>query len=214
MARAAAFLALGWLLVSAVRLAVIFPWTPEQLIVSDVLQAADLIVFLDGTYYERMDRAFTLAEQGFARYIFTAGFRYRQSREHLADKLLEIPSSVRFYLGGGATSTYEEALETRRFVERNEYRSLILVTTFHHSHRAAWTFRRVMPNVRIVSSPVMPAPGELESQRHVSGSRLMRYFRLERRKFLAYFLLYGVAPHGLFACPTEPIVNGLVSDTK
>ena len=120
-------LVISWAVYVSIRFLFIFPWTPEMLVITDRLEPCDLIVFLAGEYYERIDYAFELAEQGYSQKIFAASI------------------------------TYEEALDAKKFVESRNINSMLLVTSFYHSLRAAWVFRRIMPNIKIVSAPVGPA---------------------------------------------------------
>ncbi len=53
-------LLLLWCPYVVIRFALIFPWTPQRLVRVDELEPCDAVVFLDGTYYERLDYAFDL----------------------------------------------------------------------------------------------------------------------------------------------------------
>ena len=47
---------------------------------------------------------------------------------------------------GGATSTFDEAYDLRKFVKNKEFNRLILVTDSFHSRRALYAFKKVFSN--------------------------------------------------------------------
>ena len=167
-----------------IRLLIIFPWTPQILSYSNPLESSELIVCLDGEYYERVNHAFDLAERDFAKMIFAPSVGYSKSKELINKRLKENKYFIQFIKGKGASSTYEEAIETKRFIKENNISSFILVTSPYHSYRAQWIFKKIIPKARIISSPVNK--NKTENQR-----KLIKYFRSEQRKFLVYYLLYG-----------------------
>jgi uncharacterized SAM-binding protein YcdF (DUF218 family) len=59
-------------------------------------------------------------------------------------------------LGYEAETTYGNAQETARWVERNDFASVRLVTAAYHMPRSLLEFRRRMPEVTIVPHPVFP----------------------------------------------------------
>jgi uncharacterized SAM-binding protein YcdF (DUF218 family) len=99
----------------------------------------------------------------------------RLLHEHRAPRLLlsgigggaELPSLARtadinpaplageVTLGRQATSTRGNALETAAWVQRNDIRSLIVVTAFYHMPRALTELRRTLPGVTLYPDPVL-----------------------------------------------------------
>ncbi|MEJ2664160.1 MAG: YdcF family protein [Spirochaetia bacterium] len=148
-----------------VNLLLIFPWSPAALVEADRLLPADLIVFLGGAFNERVDYAFSLAGTGYGRLLYT-------------------PNPGDFFAGNGASSTFEEALNTRDFVRKHSIRSILLVTSPYHSLRAAWIFRKVMPGIAVVSAPCCLEGKSLQK-------KLEYYYPREIKKLLFYFLLYS-----------------------
>jgi len=57
-------------------------------------------------------------------------------------------------LGNIASNTTENALETKLFMDLNHYKSLRLVTSDYHMPRSLLIFKRIMPEVIVVSHPV------------------------------------------------------------
>ena len=195
----------GWLVFAAVRLLVIFPWAPHSLLAADELVPCELIVFLDGEYYERIDYAFDLAESGYADKVFVAHISYEESEARLAERLAAKPERIQFYRGSGAASTFDEALGARRFVESKGIKTVVLVTSNYHSKRAAWIYRKVMPRIKIVSAPVPFRPDELHAETNEvrEDSRLYRYLEYEQPKFVAYYLMYGLNPFATYGLKGE-----------
>ena len=150
----------------------------------DKLESCELIVFLGGTYYERINYAFELAEKGYAKIIFSPNVAYEQSQAHLKQKLEQISTDISYFQGTGASSTYEEALATKEFIKQKQIKSFILVTSPYHSYRAQWIFKKVMPDVKIFS-----APSNLENAN--LNEQLESYYPKEKHKFLLYYIMYS-----------------------
>lgn len=123
------------------------------------LKPADVIVVLGGEPSERVEYGVRLFKEGWARkdrIILTggpvvgthtlAGLMKEQA------EALGVPGRD-IMLADGSTSTEEDARETEDIVKRQGYRSLILVTSPYHSKRALVYFRRLVPDVKIISAP-------------------------------------------------------------
>lgn len=72
--------------------------------------------------------------------------------ETLPDELAE-----RITLGHIACDTWENALESRYWMEKNGFSSLRLVTAAYHMPRSLSEFKNVMPDFKIIPHPVFPA---------------------------------------------------------
>ncbi|MFX0200261.1 MAG: YdcF family protein [Candidatus Hodarchaeota archaeon] len=120
---------------------------------------ADVIVVLNGRDTERSLAAVDLYNKGYANLIVLAR-RPKQpgsdefwkrvgnqwNRKIFFQRSIEamgIPDTSFKMIGDGATSTYDEAKVTKRFVNENGYKSILLVTSKWHSKRAYLTFRSV-----------------------------------------------------------------------
>jgi len=142
------------------------------LVVDDPLQPADLIFVLNGDYNTRPFRAGELYQQGLAPVIVIA-----QAESTPAEKLglvrndTDISVEVLEKLGvppgkivvlpvpGGVTSTFDEAIALRQYLEANDLHSLILVTSAFHTRRARWVVEKELAGLPVRLS-VAAAPYE------------------------------------------------------
>ena len=178
------------------RLLIIFPWTPERLPYSKEPKHADLMVVLDGETYVRIDHAFDLIEQGFAESLFVPGLKKMGSRERIRERTKGLGRPIQFKEGRGVTSTYEEALETKHFINHElpaerKISTILLVTSPYHSFRAWWIFQKVLPQIKIVPTPVPFEKNWFSPDKVKQGSKAEEIYKKEQKKFLAYYLLYS-----------------------
>jgi uncharacterized SAM-binding protein YcdF (DUF218 family) len=122
-------------------------------------QKADVIVVLNGRDTERSLAAVDLYNRGYSKLILMArGSKQPGSDEfwkrvgsdwnskiffQRAIEAMGIPHTSFKMIGHGVTSTYDEAKVAKRFVNKNGYKSILLVTSKWHSKRAYLTFRSV-----------------------------------------------------------------------
>jgi len=134
-------------------------------------QKADLIVVLNGRDTERSLAAVDLYKQGYANLIVLAraseqpelhefwkrvGSRFkRKIFFQRAIEAMGIPDDSFKLVGNGVTSTYDEAMVTKKFLAESGHKSILLVTSKWHSRRAYLTFRRAMnsPAITIIAHP-------------------------------------------------------------
>lgn len=130
------------------------------LVVEHPPQKSDLIVCLSGKNVERGLAAADVFNRGLAPQVLVPreelpdgydllrekGLGYPESGELLAAllKALGVPESAILMGDVPVRSTLEEAEAVRALVERNHYRSVILITSPTHSRRAWLIFKRVM----------------------------------------------------------------------
>ncbi|MCB0192545.1 MAG: YdcF family protein [Anaerolineae bacterium] len=127
------------------------------LIVDDSLQPADIIYILNGEVNTRPFHAAELFEQGFAPKIvipreedgpasevdlYPNGTDI--SVEILQEKGISAEEIVVIEVKGGVTSTRDEALVLRQYVETHNIQSVIVVTSAFHTRRSQWIFRKVL----------------------------------------------------------------------
>lgn len=86
-------------------------------------------------------------------------------------------------IGRGALNTVGNAIETADWARRNDYRSLILVTSNYHMPRAMVELRRHLKNVQIIAHPVISESVRIESWWREPA--LFRLLYLEYLKYLA-----------------------------
>ncbi len=182
---------LALLLVALIRLLLIFPFTPERLVVDQPPEPADAIVVLEGAGY-RIRRAVELVAEGYAPAMILPGLT--EWSRGVLEREAAAASVVLRLLEPDATatdSTFEEAVNTRRLLaDYPHIQHLIVVTSDYHSYRTQWTFRRVLPaRIRITMAPVRHGHWSPDLAR--GSGPPARLFRREQVKFLGYFVLYG-----------------------
>lgn len=122
----------------------------------------DAIVVLTGGK-GRIDYGVGLLAEGKARRMFISGVGEEASPEPVvmrnveaARKKLGVPEESVVTLGYDATSTIGNAAETARWVEKEGFSSLRLVTASYHMPRALEELRYALPYVRIIADPYIP----------------------------------------------------------
>lgn len=162
----------------------------RYLTVKDDKMVADVIVILGGWEFDaRLEHGIGLYKEGYGKKIILSGaggseaYRKKQLLSegvNEEDILMEVNS----------TSTYENALFTKEIIEREGYRSIILVTTPDQSRRARFIFRKVYKksNVLIFISPVTGTPfsPEIILKSKEAKERLI----LETVKLVHYYVKY------------------------
>lgn len=179
------------IVVFLVNLLIIYPWKSEQIVYTEELNNAELIVVLDGEYYVRVDYAFKLIEQGYSNMLYYPSLGYKQTREHIEERLPDLEEKLSFYEGEGADSTYEEALLTKGFIQEHSIDSILLVTSPYHSYRAHWIFTKVIPEANIISATVPFEDNWFNLEIIKESEVAKRIIRSEQLKFIAYYMLYG-----------------------
>ncbi len=132
------------------------------LIVEDELHPADILFLLNGDYNTRPFYAAELYARGLAPRLVIA-----RAEPSPAERLGLIPNETDISVAilerqgvppeaiailpvpGGVTSTYDEAVVLRAYVEANAIRRVILVTSAFHTRRAAWIVRRELEGLNV-----------------------------------------------------------------
>jgi uncharacterized SAM-binding protein YcdF (DUF218 family) len=128
------------------------------LIVESPLLQADVIVLLSGSssYKERALRTAQLYQQGRGQRVVLTNDGYRGSWSNAEQQnpyyyestraelvRLGVPREKVEVLPEIVSSTHEEALLLRNYVDRQRINSILVVTSAYHSRRSLWTFQRV-----------------------------------------------------------------------
>lgn len=118
-------------------------------------KAAAIIVLTGGD--QRIGTGIDLLLKGRGERLFISGVN-KQTR--LADLIALRPAladkaSCCVTLGYAAETTKENADETAAWVKKNDIRSILLVTSAYHMHRAKQEFHRKLKDVAITSHPVV-----------------------------------------------------------
>lgn len=120
------------------------------------LKSADAIVVLTGGA-SRVADGLQLLEQGHGRRMLISGVNRSTSAEELRRTL---PSGEAMLdccvdLGRKALNTWGNAIEVAEWARDRQFRSLIVVTSTWHMPRALYELNRIMPEVELLSYPVV-----------------------------------------------------------
>ena len=117
---------------------------------------ADAIVVLTGGA-ERIDRALSLLAEERAKRLLISGVHPSTSREALRQR-----TGQTYHLFACCVDIEHEALntignarETKKWVEKYNFKSLILVTSAYHIPRSTAELKAVMPTVQIIGFPIV-----------------------------------------------------------
>ena len=134
----------------------------EFFTVNNATSGADAIVVLSGGKGTRIPHALKLFAEGYApRLLLTdekkLNIRFAHlfsTNEEIARAMIdELKLSVPIFtvpsLKGGATSTFDEAYDLRKFSEKEGFKKLILVTDAFHTRRAYLAFQTVFAGTAI-----------------------------------------------------------------
>jgi uncharacterized SAM-binding protein YcdF (DUF218 family) len=146
--------------------------------------SADGVVVLTGGA-DRIHDALELMKSGKGRRLMISGVNAQSTMEMLRrrwpghDGLFACCIDLDYQ----ARNTYENAIESRRWVREKGFRSLILVTASYHLPRARLEFRHAMPEIELYSYPVVPEASRLS--RWWQDPVLLRIIILEFFKYCA-----------------------------
>jgi uncharacterized SAM-binding protein YcdF (DUF218 family) len=147
----------------------------------------DAIVALTGGA-QRIGDAIDLLDRGYASRLLITGVNERTSREQIARLN---PGQRRLFdccvdLDYRARNTIGNAIETRRWMHDNGFRSLIVVTSNYHMRRTLLELDHVMPDARKVPFAVVPDTVDVDSWwRSPSTAKFLAY---EYAKLIAVYL--------------------------
>ena len=134
----------------------------NYLIINDRLQPADAIFLLNSEFDTRPFRAAELYKQGLAPVIVIA--RTKDTPVVILGLMpndTDISVGVMEKLGvppekiiiltvpGGVTSTFDEAAAFRQYIEANQVRRIVLVTSAFHTRRARWIFDKTLAGLPV-----------------------------------------------------------------
>jgi uncharacterized SAM-binding protein YcdF (DUF218 family) len=132
----------------------------RYLVLNQAPREAAVIVVLNGRDTERALAAVDLYNQGYAKLMVLARGPKQPGSDEFWERVgkdwnskiffqraveaMGVPPSAFKLIGDGVTSTYDEANVTRKFLEKNGYKSILLVTSKWHSKRAYLTFKSAL----------------------------------------------------------------------
>jgi len=125
-------------------------------VVSNATKNADMIIVLSGAPEERLLEAIKLYKKGYSKKIFyTDPIKYESEHKYpeiflsqltIAKKVAQkehIKIHIIPNLNKGATSTFDEAYDTARYVKKHNIKHIILITSAFHSRRALYAFKKI-----------------------------------------------------------------------
>lgn len=158
----------------------------------DRLSRADGIIVLTGGYH-RIDTAVSLLEKGQGKRLLISGVNPVTTRGSLrqATGARSAIFNCCIDIDIEALDTIGNAAESAKWLERNGYRSVILVTNNYHMPRSMVELQRTARGVEIVPWPVVNTP--MDDGRWMTKPAAMRVLVTEYAKYVAA-LARGVLP--------------------
>lgn len=126
---------------------------PTQL--KDATTRTDAVVVLTGDR-GRIEEGVRLLSLGQAEALFISGVGKGAQMKELFSQNAYGNLIPHITLGREARSTRGNALETSEWMEKQNYQSMRLVTSYYHIPRSLAVFRRAMPEMEIIPHPVFP----------------------------------------------------------
>jgi len=130
---------------------------------------ADAIVILTGGA-GRLEYGLKLLSEARAKKLFISGVSetatipqmLNYAKPDVRAKLAPV-AAKEIVLGHKAVNTIGNASETARWLRKEEYNSIILVTTSYHMPRSTQEFTQVAPGLAIIPAPVFPEDSPLSN---------------------------------------------------
>jgi len=152
-------------------------------------QTDAIVVLTGGT--GRLEEGFKLLDsEKLSRRLFVSGAARGVDVKALLKVAKRKPTNLNccIAIGYDADSTIGNAYETSRWMRANQFRSLRLVTSNYHMTRSLEVFKRILPNITIVSNPVFPKIFNVKHWwRNLDASKMIIS---EYNKYLVTLLLF------------------------
>lgn len=156
------------------------------LVTQDVPQSADMIVVLGGEVSGRAEKAIELYRKGLAPHLLITG---ATDAERIRQRIIAggVPASA-ISLETEASSTFENGKFSSKLLVKKNVRSLLLVTSWFHSRRASLVFKRLLPQVKVISAPTETVPPSAV----LTNKWISRQVMHEYVKSIGYMIRYGL----------------------
>jgi uncharacterized SAM-binding protein YcdF (DUF218 family)/glycosyltransferase involved in cell wall biosynthesis len=145
----------------------------DQLAVSHVPQKVDAIVVLSGdgetnyinqSYQRRTLDAINYFNNGYAsQIIISSGRDQTFSETEIIKSLLTkrgVPEHAIYISSKYPKTTYENILLITHTLNERNIKSILLITSPYHSRRALWIFRKIVPELIVISPKVIDTPSK------------------------------------------------------
>lgn len=170
------------------------------------VQKADAIVVFTGGS-DRISDAIELLASGYGNRLLISGVNLSTSIERLS-KLTQRGSN--FFnccidIDYAARNTVENAIETRRWVDERNIKSLIVVTSNYHMPRAMIELQRALPDVKLIAHPIVsdrPLTGDIFARSFTSA----KIMATEYTKFVISYARSLIFPKLVMTASTHPVV--------
>src|SRR5574337_240537 len=132
---------------------------------------ADAIVVLTGGM-GRVEEGLSLLRKGKAGLLVLSGVHADADLDSIFLNHLDRSERPKIVLEKRSGSTFENAVEVRRFMEERGLKSMVLITSAYHMKRAEYIFRKIMPpDIRI--EPYRVSTPNFDEERWWHGRGLM-----------------------------------------
>ena len=173
----------------------------KTLVVKDPLSNADIIYLLTGDETSRPFHAVELYRENYANTIVVSQHEVNPAEELgiypnpteaavkvLLQKGVNKSDIVVIDFNNGVTSTTDEAIALRRYVNKTKIKNVIIVTSAFHSYRARYIFKKVLKEipVNIIMSPASHLKFDVTNWWKFEEGLI--YFNNEYLKFIHYLL--------------------------
>lgn len=148
-----------------------------------------IVVFTGGQ--GRVKEGVHLFERGMASYLFISGVSKGVERQTLYGLFkTTVPNAHSLFLGYQANSTHENALETKAWAEKNNIKTIRLVTAHYHMRRSLLECETHMPRVTFIPHAIIPQ--RFQEKSWWRQKKLVLLVLREYHKFLYMYLVRGL----------------------
>ncbi|MBM3545941.1 MAG: YdcF family protein [Alphaproteobacteria bacterium] len=156
------------------------------------MQPIDAVVVLTGGS-RRLGAGLEILARGDAKKLLVSGVHPDVVKAEIAgaDRRLQVLAECCLELGYEATDTVGNAQEAARWMRRETFTSLALVTATYHMPRSLAEFRQALPDAHIVAYPVFPDNFKREEWWRWPGSAAL--VLAEYHKYMLARLRFGLA---------------------
>ena len=154
--------------------------------------STDAVVVLTGGS-RRLSTGLELLARGDAKKLLVSGVHPDVVKAEIAgaDIRLQVLAECCLTLGYEATDTVGNAGEAARWMQREGFNSMVLVTATYHMPRSLAEFRHALPDARIVAHPVFPENFKRDEWWRWPGSAALVV--VEYHKYMLARLRFGLA---------------------